>query len=367
MKVLHVIPEFSSKMGGPAIALKNLCQALSRLDVQQTVLSLYESDIDVEGVVVVSFNSTDRVYGYSKDLKLWLQNNISSFDLVQIHSIWLYHCYITSRMCQKFKIPYIIRLCGMLDHWSLRQKSLKKKIYLKLFENRNLKRASAVHCTSSAEVASSRISEINKNIFTSSLCIDQNLFNNGSDKKIKDQFLFLGRLHPKKQVELLLESFHEFKNLDFKLIFAGAGDDKYERLLKDKVKQFSLSEKVKFAGHVDGEEKEQFLFESDFFILPSLQENFGVAVAEAMAAGCIPIVSEAVALSKEIATSSCGIISGTNKESIIESLEKAFLMSDEEKENCRRKSIEVSSQQFRPEVVAESFLKLYKSLSHGSA
>ena len=360
MKILHVIPSFSTAMGGPAIALKNLCEGLSVLGVSQTIVTLYECDIEVAGVETHEFKAKGKSYGVSKNLKKWLTEHLREFDLVQIHSIWLYHSYITSHLCQKFKIPYVIRLCGMLDSWSMGQKALKKKIYFNLLEKKNIIQAGAIHCTSETEVIDSGVKAWNSNVHVIANCIEKEYFAEENCRSRNKQFLYLGRLHYKKQPDILIRAFSRFKKQDYKLILAGTGEPDYVDYLHKLAE--TCDGRVSFVGEVSGDNKIKLFQESAAFVLPSQQENFGVAVAEAMTFGCIPIISNEVALSGVVEESRVGIVTGIDEESILSGLQKFTELEQGSVENMRRQCMEISRDSFHPENIANKFLNLYKYL-----
>ena len=367
MKILHLIPDFSIKMGGPALALESLCNALNKREVEQTVVSLYTNDFELSDVEMISCNSSDKAFGYSLKFKKWLKANLQKFDLVQIHSIWLYHSYLASNLCRKYKIPYVVRLCGMLDKWSMQQKSLKKNLYLKLIEKKNLQNAWAIHCATNEEVISSKIMSINKNVIVCPIPINRAFFSESQVGRKKNQLLFLGRLHYKKQPELLIEALADGTFEEFKLVIAGDGDKKYVESLKSKVDKAGLTKRVDFRGFISGNEKISLFRESSFFILPSLQENFGVAVAESMASGCVPVVSQAVALSNTITQENCGIVFGSNKIDLHNALKIVKGLSSSERATMSNNSKSFAAKSYHPDIVADQFLNLYKNLVNAKA
>jgi len=106
--------------------------------------------------------------------------------------------------------------------------------------------------------------------------------------------LFLSRLHPKKGLDRLIPAWKDVAQVvpESVLVVAGCGDWGYEAALKALVKEHGLEEKVKFLGQVAGEEKWKLLADADVFVLPSHQEGFSMAITEALATGCTPVVTE---------------------------------------------------------------------------
>ncbi|MDP8934582.1 MAG: glycosyltransferase, partial [Cyanobacteriota bacterium] len=122
--------------------------------------------------------------------------------------------------------------------------------------------------------------------------------------------LFLSRLHPKKRPDLLIEALSKLasKNKKFHLILAGSGDSDYLSYLTNLVSSLGLASQTTITGFVTGQKKDLLLQGSDIFVLPSYSENFGIAVAEAMAAGLPVIITPDVQIAPDIADESAGLI-----------------------------------------------------------
>src|SRR5439155_19709105 len=121
--------------------------------------------------------------------------------------------------------------------------------------------------------------------------------------------LFLSRLHPKKGIELLLDAVGLLAaDPRIHLFIAGDGDAAYVARLKDRAKANGLSDRMVFTGFVTGAERRRLLDETDLFVLPSYDENFGMAAAEALSAGLPVVVSEHVALADHVREAGAGLV-----------------------------------------------------------
>ena len=201
-----------------------------------------------------------------------------------------------------------MRPLGQLTPWALSQSSLKKKLYRKVIEDKNLQQAQMIHCTSPGEVED----VCRLGFQTPKLCLPLGvellkLKRTHARSQLKERYnlndqpilLFLSRLHIKKRPELLLQAVAVWKqsNLHVNLIIAGSGEQSYEKQLRNQVRELGIDDLVTFTGFIDGADKEDLLQGSDVFVLPSYSENFGIAVAEALAAGT------PVAITPEVQTS----------------------------------------------------------------
>src|SRR5437588_3274656 len=234
----------------------------------------------------------------------YLERELKNFDVGMIESLWQYSTFIAAKACRAKRKPYIVSPNGMLDAWSLSQKAWKKKPYMTLIERGTLTRASALHLTSEGELNHSHLKKwrVAKVVIPLGLSTDRyvvlpdknvffNRFPELSDKRI---VLFLGRIHYKKQPEVAIEGFHRAckERKDAHLVIAGKGHPTYVERLMELIRRLDLKDRVTFTGMLNGDEVTAAYRAASVFVLPSWQENFGLSVVEAMAAGCPVVVSD---------------------------------------------------------------------------
>lgn len=241
-------------------------------------------------------------------------------DVVNIHTLWSYPVAVTARACWAAGVPYVLRPAGMLDRWSMSQKQLKKQIYTSLVERRTIKRADALWFTSEEERAGASdfdregrgvviplgfVRDEYLNLPPKGLFRDHCL--HGDNRRI---ILFLGRVTPKKQPDIALKSFAEVARTfaDTVLVIAGAVDAAYLATLQRQAEVLGVTARVYFTGDLEKHDVVTALHDADVFVLPSLHENFGVAVIEAMASGTPVIVSDRVGLASVIDEAEAGLV-----------------------------------------------------------
>jgi glycosyltransferase involved in cell wall biosynthesis len=132
--------------------------------------------------------------------------------------------------------------------------------------------------------------------------------------------LFLSRLHPKKGLELLIPAFARAKTGDARLVIAGPDADGYQAKLEGLVRQHGLAERVLFTGMLHGRDRLEALADADLFVLPSYQENFGIAVVESLATGTPVLISDQVNIHTEISTAGVGGVVPTQVEPLAREL-----------------------------------------------
>lgn len=329
MRVLHVLPSLSSTFGGPSAALLGLSRALSargvRSEIVTTDLGLEDASalefgrlIEERGVSARYFPRVfsswlPRDFAFSPQLAQWLRANIRDYDVVHLHGLFNYPNTVAARIAARANVPYILRPCGMLDPWCLRQSRIKKRAYLKLFDERTLLRAAAVSFTTQEEA---RVSyKVKGQAHGVVIPLGVNMDEEGSFPADELTFpenikiiLFLSRLDPKKGLDLLLPALARLKTIrdDFFVVIAGNGRTAYETQIKQDIEAQGLEDIVKLVGFVEGSRKIGLLKQAACFVLPSYQENFGVSVAEAMSVGCPVVISDQVNIHEEVSAAQAG-------------------------------------------------------------
>lgn len=338
IKILHVVPSLGASHGGVSVSVRELGQGLARLGVQVHLWTtnrahnpLVDEPMDehlrADGVEVRYFETHPSRwfgsrYAYSPALGLALRKSIPQFDLVHIHALWLYPTLIAARICRQTHVPYVLSPCGGLDPYGLRlQKSL-KWIYGFFIERRTLAGASLLHFTSPLEQRQARTFGTR----TESIVIPRSLSvesmpptSPGAFRKRHPELnqrriiLFLGRLHPKKRLDLIAEAFKivASRRDDAHLVIAGP-DDGAGAATRKFLGKAQLLDRVTFTGLLSGEGKWEALRESRLLVLPSEEENFGVTALEAMAVGVPVLLSPQVGLSEWVARAQAGAVVQTS-------------------------------------------------------
>lgn len=338
MRVLHVIPGLSPRDGGPTMALHRMAAATAARGIEVTVAT---SDDDAGGRLDVPLGRAVRASGieywyfrrslpgswkFSLGLTRWLAANVARFDVVHVHALFSYATIPGCRFAFRAGVPVVLRPLGTATPWSLAHHRWKKRPYYALVERSHLRRAAAIHTTSEAErddIAALGFGDRAVNI---PLGVDPvPALRRPGVAGARVRILFLSRLHEKKNVPMLIDSVAAARRAgeQVELTVAGDGAPVYRAQLEEHARASGAGEAIRFVGHVAGDAKRRLLEESDVYALPSHQENFGIAVAEALAAGLPVIVSDQVGIAPEIAAAGAGRVipvAGDALTSAIESL-----------------------------------------------
>ncbi len=309
MHILHVIPGLSNA-SGPTHVVVNLCERMA--DHGHSVSIYYLENWQSDTILPVHPNLSVeafpfgpiRKWGFSSALRNTLKQRMAEFDIVHIHALWLYPQVVAARTAWEKGVPYLVRPIGSLEPWALSsQGRLRKKLYMSLIERRHLDKAAAIHATSQQEAANiSKLGIRTKIVMVPnginfdeyhnlpSCEVFRNRFNISSDEKI---ILYIGRLHPIKGIDILIDAFSQVHNhmSDVVLAIVGPFETGYKTTITNQILHRGISKSVVFTGELQGRDKLSAYAAADVFVLPSHSENFGIVVAEAMAAGLPVVVS----------------------------------------------------------------------------
>lgn len=369
MKTLHVIPSIHPRYGGPSKAIIEMCEALSKVGVECDIATTHfsgETKILARETRVYSFKASSGEYKFSLGLYLWLKKNIKNYDLVHIHSVFCFPTFIAARIASQNKVPYILRTIGQLYPWVLANRSsFFKKIYLGLIEKKTIDMARFLHFTTEDEKNSIGVKINNKKNFVLPLGVNipkkihktkfEEFFPELKNKKI---LLFLSRIHPKKGLELLLNSFD--KKTDLTLVVAGSGNEEYVSKIKRIAQKLNIKNQVKFTGHISGKRKLALLQNSVAFILPSYTENFGISVVEAMASGVPILISKNVGLSDDIEKNEAGITFNLDINSIRKSIEK--IKNNGKILKMKKNGLKLVQEKYNWKKIAREQVKIYERI-----
>jgi len=318
-------------------------------------------------------------YGFSPRLAPWLKANHANYDIVVINGIWQYNAFGSWRALQGSGTPYFVYTHGMLDPWFKRTyplKHLKKWLYWPWGDYRVLRDAAAVLFTCEEERRLARES------FWLYRC-QEFVANYGTAGPVGDAIaqrrlflekfprlqgakclLFLGRVHVKKGPDLLfralaavLQRLPGDLTRRVRLVMAGPNDHAYGREMQNLAGELGLSERITWTGMVGGDLKWGAFHAAEAFILPSHQENFGIAVAEAMACGVPVLISDQVNIWREICSDGAGFVDNDDLAGTINLIER-WLLTPEAEWSAMRQRAKVSFQtRFNIEKAATSLLR----------
>jgi glycosyltransferase involved in cell wall biosynthesis len=345
MKILHTLFSLDPVLGGPSKACLEMCVALA---LQGVKVSIYSTDYFSSEESLKAWKETNQNLPAGLEIKMFpvfiltrglafslqmikaIKKNVTKFDLVHIHSLYLFHSLFSGYYSRLSNTPYIIRPHGTLDPFLFKRKRPLKWLMETLFQNKNLKLANAIHYTTEDEMKLAAPNTFGAPgfIIPNGLNISEyeSLPTNGYFRQQypetigKKIILFFSRINFKKGLDILIPAFIELaqKHSDYHLVLAGPDDSNLlpgikEQLMKANISLEGPEQKVTITGMLTGKNKLAVLNDSDVFVLPSYTENFGIAVIEAMICKLPVIISDKVNIWREIVADGAGLAGPCNK------------------------------------------------------
>ena len=377
MKILQLLPTLDPRAGGVAAAVLALSRGMAQrghkidIVVLDDPASPWLANVDLP---LHALGVGAGVYRYSKKLLPWLRENGGNYDRVIVNGTWQYPGFATWRRFAGSKIPYYVFPHGMLDPWFKRTyplKHLKKWLYWPWAEYRILRDASAVIFTSEQERDEARESfwlyrcrervsslgvEAPQPITDSVRAMFVDNFPALRGQRI---ILFLGRLHPKKGCDLAIESLASARGAkDFSLVLAGPDQVGWRRELESLAERRGVAARVFFPGMLEGDLKRSALTNAEVFILPSHQENFGIAVVEALAEGLPVLISNRINIWREIEKDGAGYASDDDVNGTRELLQRWAETPPEQRASARANARRCFAERFEIGRAVDSLLNI---------
>lgn len=388
MKILQVISSLNPAYGGVAACLEAVTPELVKLGHLSEVVCLDAPAAPFLAAFpgpVHALGPAHSSYQYAPALVPWLRREGRRFDVVVVHGLWQYHGLAVHRALSRAGYPpYFIFSHGMLDPWFKRQyplKHVKKLLYWWPAERRVLRDARSVLFTCEEERVLARQS------FAGYRCRERvvafGTVGAGGDAELQREafhrrlpelqrrpfWLFLGRIHVKKGVDLLIDAYGSLAATIGgplpPLVIAGpCNDADYLAALRQRATERCPSGSVFWPGMITGDVKWGALRAAEAFVLPSHQENFGIAVAEALSCGTPVLISDKVNIWREIAADASGLVESDDLAGTAQLLSRWQALDAAAREKMRAAATESFERRFAIKSVA---LSLAQTLSEAGA
>ncbi|WHZ30324.1 MAG: glycosyl transferase, group 1 [Nitrospira sp.] len=373
MKLGILAASISSSAGGIFAAMLGQCKALHDIfqaNIQVFGLDDARSSKDAHSwkpLTTCTFTVKGPVsFGYSPDLFQALQ--ATKLDLVHVHGLWMYPSLANLQLSKRRHCPYIISPHGMLDPWALRNSAWKKRLAKFFYEETHLRGAACIHAVSRSEARS-----IREYGLSNPICVVPNGVDLISDTASckpgtstdEMELLYVGRLHPKKNLRTLLYAWQEIcrrgnNNVRrWKLTITGWDQNGHQAELKELAYQLGVDGSVRFSGPQYGAEKDATFSAAQAFILPSLSEGLPMAVLEAWSHG-LPVLITPECNLPEAFEVGAGIQIGNDSTTIADGLAQLFDMEDEARRAMGKRGRELVNARFTWSNIARQMYSVYR-------
>jgi len=296
VRIVHVVPYIDEEASGPAYTTTMLNRAMNELGAssQLVVTTDVESNLRISGGTLKMFPRQKFFYrlGRSPEMRRWLQSEIAgnAVDIVHNNSIWMMPNVYPGWATRGTDVPLVVSPRGTFSKWALGRSKAVKFLFWHGLQKGAIAHVALFHATAESEYEDIRRLGFRQPVAVIPNGIDVPDATTRKSSRSRT-LLFLGRVHPVKGVNLLLRAWTELQASfpDWSLRIVGPGDPGYLAELRALAASLA-AERVDFAGPLYGQEKIRAYQAADLFVLPTHSENFGMAVAEALAAGC-PVVT----------------------------------------------------------------------------
>ncbi len=373
MKILHYINTLDRSFGGTTTYMQMLALSLRSRAELVFVADASQNPVEICGAKVIFMQS--KWYSRSRYKREWTAIlDAEKPDVVHINTIWLPQCAWAQLWAEQKGYKCALTVHGMLEPWIVNRNRWKKKLGMIFFQRRQLQTALWQTVTAMEErehvlqyYSSESIADASKlNIDVIPIGIDSESIAKkcASLKSDGEKYiLFLSRIHPKKGIEILLDSLCRVREkiAGYKVKIAGEGDSDYVEKLKNFCSENNLNNIVEFVGGVYGDDKWRMISNASVLVLPTYSENFGLVVAEAMSAS-IPVITTNTTPWQILADTDSGWCIPVGVEHVADALADFASLSADELQQKGRNAFTVISREYSLGMMGEKLMSFYKKM-----
>lgn len=388
MKLLRVIATLDPRHGGPSAGLRAITPALAARGHETTFVSIDSPERAasfVSGSRAIGLGPAQGGYAYSPRLEPWLRAHAAEFDAVFVHGLWQHPGRAVHAALGHRAPPYFVFPHGMLDPWFRRAyplKHAKKWAYWHLCERRVLSDAAAVFFTCAEErrlaqrtfprfECNAHVVAYGTNVPAADAAAAQRAAWAAMVPELSSRpfWLFLGRIHPKKGVDLLVRAYRQLaleatSTLPALVIAGPSQDAEYLAAVREQTRELPASGLVLWPGMLEGAAKWGALRTAEAFVLPSHQENFGIAAAESLAVGTPVLLTRKVNIWTEIVEARAGLEAKDDFAGIFQLLQRWSGTTSEERLTMRAAAVKLFRDRYEIGRVAESLIAAVTPFVH---
>ncbi|QGZ93397.1 glycosyltransferase [Terricaulis silvestris] len=370
IKCLHVIAGLAPRYGGPSYSVPRLCQALRSKEADARILSVQErtdsapaSSDDLRFKQDFAKVPILRKLRLSRALFEMLDHEASRVDIIHNHGLWLAPNIYSGWVTKRHSRPLIISPRGMLNQEALAFSSAKKSLFWNLLQGPLFRHAACYHATSDAEFQDLRHFGIGRPVAIIRNGVDVPALAETRNASENRTVLYLGRLHPIKGLDCLLDAWQAAYRPSWRLRIVGVDENGHADELRAQAARLKLSN-VSIEGPLYGSERLDAYRQADLFVMPTRKENFGLTIAEALVAGT-SVISTKGAPWPGIETHDCGWWIDHGVAPLVEALDIAMAKPRQELQAMGANGRAWMARDYSWDRVAADMLDVYRWLQHG--
>ncbi|MEZ5399687.1 MAG: glycosyltransferase [Bryobacteraceae bacterium] len=379
-RILHAIESLNPAFGGTVESVLQLATALEKHGVKNAIVTLdgprerWRQDAISEDAIW-RLGPPHLFYRYCPRLSSWLKDNLNRFDVILVHGLWRHHNAAVWWAAQKQPVPRYILTHSMLNRWFNRDdrwKHLRKTLFWWAIEYRTLRDAEAVVFSSEQERSDAtgsfwpcRGRQVTVAMGTADSAPDSTTFGSflrdHPETRDKTLLLFLGRLHPMKGCDLLIDAFATVarNHSTAHLVMAGPDTQGWRADLESRACSAGLQDRITFPGPLYGDAKWSALAAADLFVLPSHCESASYSTMEALACSAPVLITNKVNSHTRLLNRPCAIITDDTVDSVAQGLDRFLAANPGQaaRDDARAAFLE----HFHIDRTAEGFLDLFRA------
>lgn len=365
MKVLHYIPSIGKAGGGVSAYLQLLSHSLGKF-VELHIISHHSKDELILENCQIHFIEGSLKHPIKMKREYCALLDELQPNIVHINGCWMLQCSWTVFWAHSKEYPVVISPHGMLEPWNIKKNYWTKKLpALLLYQKRSIKICQMLVATAEAEKKNLMNLGYNKNI----AIVPNGIVINGIS--IKDsweerkQILFLALFRRNKGIEILMRAISQMKNKlkGWKVIIAGIESDYTVNDLKTISNELGINNIVDIVGGLFGEDKWKAYRESDVFILPTLNENFGIVIAESLICGT-PVITTKGAPWPQIPKYKCGWWINRSVSELTQAIDDFIKTPIETRKTMGVNGRKLIEENFTSDIVARKMVEVYKKVTN---
>ncbi len=365
MKILHFIPSIDRSSGGVGAYLQLLAHDLGKMVELHIVSHRSENELLIENSTIHFIDGRRTHLRKAKAEFMKILDELRP-DVVHINCCWELLSSFTVFWAKQRHYPVLITTHGMLEPWVIKKNFWTKKLPALLFyQKKALRMADGLVATAESERKNLLMANYNPyvSLVPNGVIVDGILLKNSW--KHSKTILFLALLRPNKGADLLIKAVKKLEHslTNYQVLIAGTGENDYVNSLKVLVHSLELNHIVSFLGGIYGNEKWRLYQKADVFVLPTLNENFGIVIAESLASGT-PVITTKGAPWPELKERNCGWWIERDVDSIASALQEFLKLPISDLETMGRNGRRLVEEKYSSRKVAEDMVRLYLSFTY---
>lgn len=308
LRVLHSVACLDPETGGTAEVVPALVRALEQSGTSTVLVTRRPRAGERPPPLPpsVEFARRGRFAG-ARDFRRLMARQVldGGVRLLHDHGIWLPSNHASARVARRLGVPRIVTAHGMLDPWAMRWHGARKRLAWRLYQRRDLAETAMLHATSFAEAAAMRSLGFEQPIIVIQNGVEAPSVPLSRQTRTPRVALFVSRIHPKKGLLNLVDAWAAVRPVDWELWIAGPDELGHEAEVRARAARAGIAANVRFLGPAYGAARTDAFGRAELFVLPTLSENFGLVIAEALASG-LPVLTTTRAPWASLVREGCG-------------------------------------------------------------